>query len=94
MSESLCRQRINAAVSRAIKLGVIKREGCCRKGCNREYTVAHHKDYNKPLSVVFLCMKHHVAWHSKRAAKQPKEKLYNLSASSLFDLGMKQLGLM
>ena len=37
-----------------------------RKPCEICYSlpvIAHHKDYSKPLDVVFLCIAHHRAWH-------------------------------
>ena len=49
------------AVNRAIKLGVLKRKPC--EICyDRGH--AHHDDYSKPLSVRWLCKKHHQEWHA------------------------------
>lgn len=30
---------------------------------NRRSVMAHHHDYSKPLDVIWLCSKHHFAWH-------------------------------
>lgn len=40
-----------------IKRGKIKKENC--KVCNYSKVEAHHKDYNKPLEVIWLCNQHH-----------------------------------
>ena len=52
-------------VSRAIKLGLLKRpEACesCGKICRLH---GHHDDYKKPLSVTFLCAVCHKARHKE-----------------------------
>lgn len=43
------------------KMGVLK-QGVCET-CSTEKTQAHHKDYNKPFEVMWLCKKHHTEWH-------------------------------
>ena len=49
-------------LSRAIKKGLIKKQPC--EICNSPMRVAgHHKDYNKPLEVKWLCPKHHGSLH-------------------------------
>lgn len=44
-----------------VKAGNIKKLPC--KCCSDTNTHAHHSDYHKPLDIVWLCPKHHVAWH-------------------------------
>src|SRR4030043_1705342 len=39
------------------KMGVVKKEHC--EVCNSELSQAHHKDYNCPWLVTWLCKKHH-----------------------------------
>lgn len=48
-------------VSRAIKLGVMRREFC--EVCGDE-AHAHHDDYAKPYEVRWLCKPHHQEWHA------------------------------
>lgn len=45
----------------AVKSGKLKKKACER--CSDKKTVAHHDDYNKPLSVIWLCHKHHMELH-------------------------------
>ena len=45
----------------AVKIGKIKKLHCCI--CHSIKAQAHHTDYNKPLEVMWLCEKHHIAWH-------------------------------
>lgn len=48
------------AVAKMIKNGCIP--GQCEI-CESEDVHGHHDDYDKPLSVRWLCQEHHVAWH-------------------------------
>ena len=50
-------------VRRAVLSGVIIKAPCVR--CANENTVAHHEDYSKPLSVIWLCRKCHMARHAE-----------------------------
>lgn len=52
-------------LNKAIKEGKIFKEPC--KICNAiDKNEAHHPDYRKPLSVIWLCRKHHYDVHHKR----------------------------
>lgn len=53
------------AVSNAIRDGRITRGPC--EVCGEEKAQAHHDDYRKPLSVRWLCRKHHLEHHGKMA---------------------------
>ena len=44
--------------------GAITQQPCVVCGDNKVH--AHHPDYSKPLDVVWLCQKHHVAVHSAK----------------------------
>ena len=57
-------ERIRARdyVRRAIKRGRLKRKACVSCGTNKDIH-AHHKDYSKPLEVVWLCAKCHRITH-------------------------------
>ena len=52
---------VRQAVKRAITTGQLKKEGCIV--CKKEPAQAHHEDYNNPLDVMWLCHRHHAAWH-------------------------------
>lgn len=45
----------------AVASGVVKKEPCFVCGSARSH--GHHEDYSRPLSVVWLCSKHHQMWH-------------------------------
>ena len=51
-------------VNNAIRDGKLIRGPCEIKGCE-EPSEAHHKDYNKPLEVNWLCKEHHIELHRK-----------------------------
>lgn len=55
------KRRVHTLTRKAIKSGQILKQPC--EKCGKEYVHAHHDDYNKPLSVRFLCPKHHREWH-------------------------------
>ena len=53
------------AVARALKNGQLEKKGC--EVCGNEKSHAHHDDYNKPLSIKWLCAAHHKARHLELA---------------------------
>ena len=57
-------ERIKArgAVSNAIRDGRLSKQPCRVCGDDAH---AHHKDYDKPLEVEWLCHKHHMEEHRK-----------------------------
>lgn len=48
-------------VAMALKSGKLKQLSC--EVCGDIKSEAHHCDYSKPLSVNWLCRKHHAEWH-------------------------------
>lgn len=62
------RYKAQSAVSNAIRDGRLKREPCYFCGDGRVH--AHHHDYAKPLTVVWLCPKCHHRLHALEAAGQ------------------------
>jgi len=67
-------------LEKAIEKGLVERKHKCEK-CGdtgtfedgRTAIQAHHRDYNKPLDVMWLCQKCHHEWHKKHKAKPRKE---------------------
>ena len=47
----------------AIQLGHVKRQPC--RDCGKPNAEGHHTDYNKPLDVIWLCRKCHIAEHKR-----------------------------
>lgn len=58
----------HATVCRAIKRGTLVRSPCEMCGCVN--VQAHHDDYSKPLSVRWLCKKHHIEADNDRRRKE------------------------
>jgi hypothetical protein len=56
-------------LNRAVAHGEIIRQPCEICGSS-EMIEAHHEDYSKPLDVVWLCKRHHLAVHGKTLHKQ------------------------
>lgn len=57
----------------AIKLGILNKPKICSQ-CLREIRVeAHHKDYDKPLEVIWLCRLCHLKEHGKLLDVNPKD---------------------
>jgi len=52
-------------LNRAIRDGRIERGTCCSFCATDKYIQAHHVDYGKPLSVIWLCKKCHGSVHTK-----------------------------
>lgn len=57
---SLKKKAVTATLRREVKRGHITKKPCEVCGAKAE---AHHHDYSKPLDVVWLCRKHHMAQH-------------------------------
>ncbi|MCK5610798.1 hypothetical protein KAR91_53490 [Candidatus Pacearchaeota archaeon] len=59
------KDKAHSAISRGILAGKIIRQPCQKCGSN-ENIQAHHEDYDKPLDVMWLCIKHHSDIHAGR----------------------------
>lgn len=60
--EKRIRHNVRRITRRAIKSGKL-RKGVCA-ACGSVEVDAHHPDYSQPLSVIWLCKKHHQEVHS------------------------------
>lgn len=60
----LARARLN----RAVKDGRLIREPC--RECGDPMSEGHHEDYSRPLSVIWLCRKHHRELHKRLSNSQ------------------------
>lgn len=67
-----CKVRAHYAVRRALAAGDLVRMPC--EQCGEPKADAHHDDYNKPLSVRWLCRSHHAEWHANNEPIRPKEE--------------------
>lgn len=56
--------RARHLVGLAVRDGSLVRQPC--ETCGAERTEAHHDDYDKPLSVRWLCLSHHRSLHGHR----------------------------
>lgn len=55
--------RASYTLTNAIRDGRLIRKPCCI--CGEKKSEAHHKDYRKPLKVVWLCFRHHREAHNQ-----------------------------
>lgn len=62
----------HTAVSNAVRTGRLKRLPC--EFCGDERVHAHHKDYSKPLDVIWLCAKCHNRLHANFPELEGKMK--------------------
>ena len=75
-------QVAHAEVLKAIKSGVLKRMPC--EICGLEPSEGHHRDYDHPLEVVWLCRSHHKLEHGKNGPGENRNGL-----SKKYDSGMR-----
>jgi len=59
--EEALKSRARDALNYSIRYGYLVRKPCFI--CGSLPSDAHHKDYSKPLDVVFLCRNHHIVAH-------------------------------
>ena len=59
MTKLQCRQQTHSL----IRKGVIIKETC--SACGEKKVQCHHNDYDNPMDVEWLCIKHHMEKHGK-----------------------------
>ena len=64
--KEIARSKLNNAVKYD---KIIKPHLCSANNCNEMIVEAHHKDYLKPLDVIWLCSYHHKKLHSGEKLK-------------------------
>lgn len=64
--------KAHTAVSNALRDGKIKKQPC--QVCAEEKVHAHHKDYSKPLDVIWLCARCHHRLHALFPELEGKNK--------------------
>jgi hypothetical protein len=50
----------------ALRRGLIHRQPC--RDCGELQVDGHHHDYDRPMAVVWLCRRHHIAEHRRLKA--------------------------
>jgi hypothetical protein len=73
-------------VRQAIKDGRLKHKPC--KVCGDEKVHAYHKDYSKPLQVVWLCHSHHQKLHADIARAKRDKEMLRVRAVLLYEEGL------
>lgn len=64
MEDNPEKRQAHMVINLAVASKKIKQEPC--EVCGELKTHAHHEDYNKPLSIKWLCPKHHKECHNER----------------------------
>lgn len=67
-AESILRNTAYKAVNAALKDGTLVRQPCAK--CGKSKTDAHHRNYNKPLEVMWLCRRCHLIEHRNFKSKK------------------------
>lgn len=62
-SKNFIKRKARRTLREAVKYGRIKKLPCVE--CGDIKSEGHHKDYSKPLDVVWLCRTHHMVIHRK-----------------------------
>lgn len=68
MAKNKVKRAVHIITGKAIRDGKLVKQPC--EVCGKKKVQAHHDDYNFPLSVRWLCIKHHAEHH-----KNEREKL-------------------
>lgn len=63
------KRRAHEILNRAVRSGTVARQPCEVCG-STDHVDGHHEDYSKPLAIVWLCRRHHVARHRKPILKK------------------------
>ena len=85
------KQRCHGAVAEAIKKGVIQKPTVCSMCGKKEIICGHHRDYAKPLVVIWLCYSCHKAAHGMKQMRKTKKRRYRTTKATKTLIG-KLLG--
>ncbi len=69
-----------SAFNNALRYGHVKRKPC--EKCGDVNSQGHHQDYKKPLSVQWLCRKHHMEAHGRKATVEKPIRILDRHFSS------------
>jgi len=61
------RHKVNALVQYALRKGILKKGVCAV--CGATEVVGHHEDYDKPLDVIWVCVKCHAELDKRKRAR-------------------------
>lgn len=61
LKDAKLKANIRSKLRYEVRVGRVKKMSC--EKCGDKKSQAHHKDYSKPLDVVWLCRKHHENLH-------------------------------
>ncbi len=65
------RRRAHVLVARALKEGRLIRPKACARCSKHTVVVAHHENYRRPLTVVWLCDQCHAIRHAELGRRRP-----------------------
>lgn len=72
-----------------VKRGAVRKLPC--SVCNDVNSEAHHKDYSKPLEVIWFCRKHHLEYHRENGyseftitKKENRKPIFNTNTAKEF----------
>lgn len=88
INKTLARRRFQ----KQLRIGIVKRPSKCSNCGSSEIIQAHHHDYTKPFSVVWLCFKCHRSYHSGNIEKLPEPCDYSKIARDYSPEAIKKAG--
>ena len=93
----ISKSRTRQATQAAVASGALPRQPCETCGLppgrvgKQQRVVAHHDDYNKPLTLRWLCQKCHRRWHRDNDPVPLRDELVGLTPSEYLAIGLAHL---
>lgn len=81
--------RIHNAVKVALRKGLLVKGRC--EICGSQKVEGHHDNYNRPLTVTWLCVPHHKDWHRVHKPIQLVPDSYVLSTNEYIEMGLMSM---